>query len=157
MLVVNLCVFRHLPEMWTFNQWLIIWELDYQNCGTCMMRSWEIWSQIFGVFFSSDGPSQYRPPQIVPMIKVWGLIYMSDPYINQLKFAAVVNDFTNVLEIKTTKICREGCWEDAYAKILFCATRPFTIILIVQSPYSMPQSLSCAYLRQLLFLFWVIT
>jgi len=43
------------------------------------------------------------------MIKVWGLIYMSDPYINQLKFAAVVNDFTNVLEIKTTKICREGC------------------------------------------------
>ena len=46
---------------------------------------------------------------------------------------AVANDFTNALEIKTTRMRREYCWEDAYAKIPFCVTRPFTIILIVQS------------------------
>ena len=48
---------------------------------------------------------------------------------------AVANDFTNALEIKTTRMRREYCWEDAYAKIPFCVTRPSTAILSVQSPY----------------------
>ena len=59
---------------------------------------------------------------------------LSDPILINFKLA-VANDFTNALEIKTTRMRREYCWEDAYAKIPFCITRPSTAILSVQSPY----------------------
>ena len=57
----------------------------------------------------------------------------SSPILFNFKLA-VANDFTNALEIKTTRMRREYCWEDAYAKIPFCVTRPSTAILSVQSP-----------------------
>ena len=58
----------------------------------------------------------------------------SSPILFNFKLA-VANDFTNALEIKTTRMRREYCWEDAYAKIPFCVTRPSTAILSVQSPF----------------------
>ena len=46
------------------------------------------------------------------------LVIFFSPILFKFKLA-VANDFINALEIKTTRMRREYCWEDAYAKTHF--------------------------------------
>ena len=68
------------------------------------------------------------------MHKYW--ICGNDPCISQLQ-TVIEKGFTNVLEVKTTKICRGDCWEHVYAKKTFCVTIMITAFLIDQCSYTL--------------------
>ena len=96
-------------------------------------------------FFNSDSSLK-----IVPIIYQWAMQQQmicthlgsesqssmwNGPYISNFKLA-VVNVFTNVLEIKTTRMYRGDCWENVYAKNPFCVPVTLTAFLIDQCPFS---------------------